>query len=548
MSTPLRYLLIATHVPASAAGGGMVRYTVELGAALAARSDVELHVLVERGAGAAFDGVVPAARIHTVRALPTPVRSVVERYGSSVPAVPGGFDVVHGPKHLLPVRAGRARRVLTVHDMLPFDRPRDFAALKRYLLRAPYLASVRDADVVVAVSAASRARLVDYAPDAAGKAAVVPLAVSGRLDPASAEPVAGLVGRRFALVVGDASARKNLALAVETWPDVLAEVPDAVLAVAGPATWAGDHRGDRWEQLVEQGRVVPLGHVSDAQLTWCYRTADVVLCPSLLEGFGLPSVEAAALGARVLTSDDPALCEASGAQAEHVAAWDRSAWVDGTVRALRAGRGSGAPSRPRTWADVADGTLRAVRAGAARDAAPVPLTARTGVDPFAAPLRVRHVLGPDAPLPRAAVERIAQEHRSNGWDVDVRSTAGAGPGAEPGADPDVLVLHGRSAGRLRGRVRGRVPTVVLVGRRSPGGPVGSLREARLARWTNTVVVDPSVARRWTRIVVPLTSWTGGDDAAAVLAAVAVRARALGGGGAPAPPAAGAGRVRRAVSR
>ena len=75
---PLRYLLIGTHVPPSGQGGGMVRYVVQLARGLAARDDVELHVLAGAGAQGAFTHLVDADRVHTLPGR-GPLVSAVER-------------------------------------------------------------------------------------------------------------------------------------------------------------------------------------------------------------------------------------------------------------------------------------------------------------------------------------------------------------------------------------------------------------------------------------------------------------------------------------
>ncbi len=64
----LRWLLLATHVPPTGAGGGMIRYAVELGRALARRPDVELHVLVCPESSPALAGVlgVVPAQVHVL--------------------------------------------------------------------------------------------------------------------------------------------------------------------------------------------------------------------------------------------------------------------------------------------------------------------------------------------------------------------------------------------------------------------------------------------------------------------------------------------------
>jgi glycosyltransferase involved in cell wall biosynthesis len=360
IAATLRYLLIATHVPRSGAGGGMVRYAVELADALSRRDDIELHLLATSEGAEFFAHHIPQAHTHRAPGLPTPARSLLERAGT-VPALrDAGFDVVHGTKHLLPWRSRAQVTLLTAHDMLPLDRPGDFPLAKRVLLRRPYLRSAHEADVIACVSNATRTRLLHYVPSVAEKAGVVPLAVSSTLATVSPRPIPRLAGRRFAMVVGDASLRKNLRLAVDTWPEVRAAVPDAVLAVVGPRDWGRTHRGHGWDDQVADGHIAALGQVSDGELRWCYENAAVVLCPSILEGFGLPVVEAARFGAPVVSSTDPALCEAAGHQATAVPVTDRAAWVRAVVTRL-SGERDPVPSTSRSWDDVGEETVRMVR-------------------------------------------------------------------------------------------------------------------------------------------------------------------------------------------
>ena len=358
----LRWLLLATHVPASGAGGGMVRYCVELARALHRRPDVELHVLATPSATGFFAGLLGGDRVHAVPELPVALRSVVERAGPRLlPVLNRDWDVVHGAKHLLPHRAGTATRVLTVHDLNPLDRPGDFGALKRIGLRRPYLASVADADALVCVSAATRARLLAWAPAAADAASVVHLAASPALLAAAPQEVPELAGRRFVLVVGDASPRKNLALAFRLWPAVAEARPGSTLAVVGPPSWGPSQLGAA-APLVARGQVALLGHRSDAELAWLYRSASALLCPSQLEGFGLPVVESALFGVPVLASDDPAMAEAGGGATVRLSPHDLGAWQAAVEAALdgRLPRGAaGLP--PRTWDDVAAETVKAVR-------------------------------------------------------------------------------------------------------------------------------------------------------------------------------------------
>ena len=105
-----------------------------------------------------------------------------------------------------------------------------------------------------------------------------------------------------------------------------------------------------------------LGHRSDGELAWLYRHAAAVLCPSQLEGFGLPVVEGEALGVPVLLSDDAAMGEVSRAGTTKLSPHDAAAWRTAVLAALD-GRLTAAlpPERPRSWADVAAETVEEVR-------------------------------------------------------------------------------------------------------------------------------------------------------------------------------------------
>jgi glycosyltransferase involved in cell wall biosynthesis len=364
MARPLRYLLVATHVPPTGAGGGMVRYAMEMARGLSARDDVELHVLAGSGAAGAFTGIVDRSRVHSLPGR-GPAAAAVERLAGAR-AGGEGMDVVHGTKHLLP-RGVPGIGVLTVHDMLALDRPYDFGRAKRLLVRAPYLASLRAADLLICVSAATRERVLGYLPSAAHRALVVPHPDGSSLTGVVAEAVPELHGRTFALVVGDPSPRKNVGLVVDAWARVRAEAPDAVLVVVGPDSWGPTDRGLAFARMVEQGAVAAMGHVPDARLRWLYENARVVLCPSLAEGFGLPAAEALAFGAPVLTSEDPALAEASGGRAERLPGRRPEVWAEAVLRYLRRPRPRpDATVARREWAAVIDESLEGVRRVRAR--------------------------------------------------------------------------------------------------------------------------------------------------------------------------------------
>ncbi len=164
---------------------------------------------------------------------------------------------------------------------------------------------------------------------------VVPNGLSSKLVHTDSEPVEGLVGTRFALVVGDLAPRKNVQLLLDLWREVAREADAFRLVVLGHPGPHSEATQGKLEELASEGLAVWLRGASDAALRWCYEHATVVLFPTLEEGFGFPLLEARTFGAPVIASTDPALVEVSAgaANVRHLDATDPGAWLAAIVTA-----------------------------------------------------------------------------------------------------------------------------------------------------------------------------------------------------------------------
>jgi glycosyltransferase involved in cell wall biosynthesis len=89
--------------------------------------------------------------------------------------------------------------------------------------------------------------------------------------------------------------------------------PDLPLVVVGPRGWG---EVNLVELAAEHGfpvkRLHVLGRVDDEDLSAILRRASVLAVPSRAEGFGLPVLEAMAVGTPVVHTDVPALVEVAG--------------------------------------------------------------------------------------------------------------------------------------------------------------------------------------------------------------------------------------------
>ncbi|GAC1526859.1 MAG: hypothetical protein NVS2B8_12810 [Vulcanimicrobiaceae bacterium] len=137
---------------------------------------------------------------------------------------------------------------------------------------------------------------------------------------------AALGGTRYVLFVGPSEDRKNVRLAIEACARAFRR-EDEALVIAG--TLAPADRAFARARHVRAGEI----DASDAMLRALYRNAELVLVPSLAEGFGLVAVEAMACGAAVIASDATALPEATGGAAVLIDPHDAATWA-GAVRTL----------------------------------------------------------------------------------------------------------------------------------------------------------------------------------------------------------------------
>jgi glycosyltransferase involved in cell wall biosynthesis len=344
--SPLRVGVLADTIDRP---GGIARYSEELVAGLAARDDVRLIVgapataaaRVAELAGDRLDSMV------TVPGRGQLVDALWERYASGPKFVAAGAELIHGTKHLVPRTS--LPTVLTIHDLMTITRAHESSPAKRLFLPRQYRTSITAATRLVAVSGATRDRLVAIDARWGPKTVVVPNGLSSNLVHTDAEPVAGLVDTRFALVVGDLAPRKNVRLLLDLWRDVARAAPGFRLVVLGHPGPHSEETMHRLEELESDGLAVWLRGASDAALRWCYERATVVLFPTLEEGFGYPLLEARTFGAPVIASTDPALVEvaAGAAHIEHVDATDPAAWLAAITRAADVPREPpGAPEPP----------------------------------------------------------------------------------------------------------------------------------------------------------------------------------------------------------
>jgi glycosyltransferase involved in cell wall biosynthesis len=264
---------------------------------------------------------------------------------------------VHAPNCFLPLRRP-CPGIVTFHDLAFEAYPEDFPRRTRWKYRAIAPRAARSAERVICVSAFTRDDLCARYGTDPGKIRVIPLAPA--LAEGDAEPPEGL----YLLAVGDLRQKKNLVRLVEAFKRLHDEGVPHRLVLAGLD--AGE--GPRVREAAAGAPVELRGYVTDDGLDALMRGADLVVHPSVYEGFGLVLVEAMARGCPVVAARTTALPETGGEAAEYfdpldpddIAAAIRRVLEDSELRErlIEAGRGRAASL---SWEQTAERTADVYR-------------------------------------------------------------------------------------------------------------------------------------------------------------------------------------------
>jgi glycosyltransferase involved in cell wall biosynthesis len=122
------------------------------------------------------------------------------------------------------------------------------------------------------------------------------------------QPVEILEGKQFIMYVGRAEVHKNNRRLIQAHQQLLGDHPNLHLAIVGKIDEL--RQADiEWTHANNFKNVDFLGFISDNHLNWLYKNTAGYIVPSLMEGFGLPGLEAMKSHAPVISSNATCLPE-----------------------------------------------------------------------------------------------------------------------------------------------------------------------------------------------------------------------------------------------
>jgi glycosyltransferase involved in cell wall biosynthesis len=251
----------------------------------------------------------------------------------------GPADIYHGLDFGIPPLIGRARKVVTVYDLAFLQHPETAVPSLTAYLNKVVPESVAAADVVAAISHATKQALIEHYKTPPEKITVVPCGIAPDFQRVGDAALLEATRRKFelqhpfVLSVGTLEPRKNHLGLIKALYTVQKSKP-AMLALAGGQGWLYEETRRVVTELKLENKVRFLGRVTEPELLALYSLADVFAFPSFFEGFGMPPLEAMACGTPVITSNTSSLPEVAGDAAMLVDPHDTDAIANAIVRVL----------------------------------------------------------------------------------------------------------------------------------------------------------------------------------------------------------------------
>lgn len=296
--------------------GGVSIYAAETARVLAARGGHE-YVLFSNGRKRVPADVPPESSGVKHRFFRYPNRlfnaSLAFLGTPTVERLTGEVDAVWLPN--LNFVATKKPLAVTVHDLSFVRHPKFFSAKQRLWHRlVDARGTLRRADAVIAVSEHTKADVAETFGIDPGRIHVVHPAAGHEFRPQSPADVARVraaygLPEHFFLFLGALEPRKNITGIIDAFSRVSG---DAHLVIAGGNGWLYEDIYRRAKSSPKADRIRFIGYVAEGDKPALYGAALGLIYPSFYEGFGMPPLEAMAVGTPVVASHVSSLGEVVG--------------------------------------------------------------------------------------------------------------------------------------------------------------------------------------------------------------------------------------------
>lgn len=253
------------------------------------------------------------------------------RFGwPKVESATGKVDLLHCTS-IIPF-ATNAKMVATIHDLAFLKYPQFFSRRGNSVFRRSLKILLKRADMLLCSSQSTLEDCSEFG-FSHDRLRHVPLGVSAPMVMTTRDQITTRYNlpENYLLFVGTLEPRKNLSQLIAALETLGDSVPD--LVVVGATGWGDVSENESMLNGVKS-RVHFVGFVQPGDLGAIYASAEALCYPSLMEGFGLPILEAMSYGTPVLTSKGSSTQEVAGSAAVLVDPLDIDSIANGVLQAL----------------------------------------------------------------------------------------------------------------------------------------------------------------------------------------------------------------------
>ncbi|QPL50564.1 glycosyltransferase family 4 protein [Alteromonas sp. B31-7] len=204
--------------------------------------------------------------------------------------------------------------VLIVHDLSPLTHPKYHSDDTKEYYHRNFLSEVESSDLLVCVSESTEKELIQYfKPEVNGRTIAIPLGVDQMTAIAHANSATRLQEKPFVMILGTLEPRKNVSVVLEYLSQNNQFFDDYDVVFTGRIGWLleFDLELERLGLLKykKSGNIKSTGFIDERSKFALLSQAALVIYPSIFEGFGLPVIEAMAVGTNVLTTASSSIPE-----------------------------------------------------------------------------------------------------------------------------------------------------------------------------------------------------------------------------------------------
>jgi len=209
------------------------------------------------------------------------------------------------------------KTMITVHDVVNIEMPYTMSWTNKLATSIFFGKAIKKADYLWTNSNYTRSKVEEYFPKRNSKDIFVGGAVDRHIfysrtitekERLNIKTKHG-INNHFILFVGSLEPRKNLKFLLEVIPDLFRNY-GIQLVIVGGKSWKSSHLKSAVEDpSFPKDSCIFCGYIKNEDLAMLYNVADCFVSAALMEGFGMPQLEALLCGCPIITADNTAMTE-----------------------------------------------------------------------------------------------------------------------------------------------------------------------------------------------------------------------------------------------